>query len=153
MIEVRDGGLDDPQVQDLIRYHLDAANSRTPAGFRHPLDLDALRDPAVCFYSAWEIDALLGIAALREISPDHGEIKSMRTVTEHLRRGVSRALLNHIVLVARDRGYTRLSLETGTSADYDPANRLYENFGFVDGPVFGGYPPSPHNRFLTRALA
>ena len=76
----------------------------------------------------------------------------MRTSPEHLRKGVSRALLNQILLAARDRGYGRLSLETGTAPSFEPANRLYENFGFVDGPVFGGYPASPHNRFMTLAL-
>lgn len=96
---------------------------------------------------------MLGVAALKALSPTHGEIKSMRTSPDHLRKGVSRALLNQILLTARDRGYTRLSLETGTAPGFDPANRLYESFGFVDGPVFGGYRASEHNRFMTLELA
>ena len=144
MIEVSNGGLDDPQVQALLAVHYEAARAHTPSENAHVLPLESLRAPDICFYSAWEHDRLLGVAALKELAPGHGEIKSMRTATEHLRRGVSRALLNHIVLVARDRGYTKLSLETGTAPAFDPANRLYENFGFVDGPVFGGYPASAH---------
>lgn len=152
MIDIVAGGLDEPQVQKLLAYHHDEARSHAPADFTHALDLKKLRDPGISFWSAWELDDLLGVAALKQLSPDHGEIKSMRTSPDHLRKGVSRALLNQIMLTARDRGYTRLSLETGTAPSFDPANRLYEGFGFVDGPVFGGYPASPHNRFMTLAL-
>ena len=152
MIDVVAGGLDEPQVQALLAYHLTNTTVDSPPENRHALNLDGLRDPAISFWSAWELDALLGIAALKELAPGHGEIKSMRTSPEHLRKGVSRALLNQILLTARDRGYTRLSLETGTAPSFDPANRLYESFGFVDGPVFGGYPASPHNRFMKLDL-
>lgn len=149
MIDVVTGGLDEPKVQALLAYHLTNAHAATPRQHSHALDLSGLRDPAITFWSAWELDTLLGVAALKELAPTHGEIKSMRTDPHHLRKGVSRALLNQILLTARDRGYRRLSLETGTALSYEPANRLYENFGFVDGPVFGGYPDSPHNRFMT----
>nr|WP_233130712.1 GNAT family N-acetyltransferase [Sphingomonas jeddahensis] len=95
---------------------------------------------------------MLGVAALRQLSPDHGEIKSMRTAPGNLRPGVARALLAHLLALARARGYTRVSLETGTAPMFAAANRLYEAAGFIDGPVFGGYPESPHNRFMTLAL-
>lgn len=152
MIDVVAGGLDEPQVQALLAYHMANMHTDTPSENAHALGLDGLRDPAISFWSAWELDALLGVAALKELEPGHGEIKSMRTSPEHLRKGVSRALLNQILLTARDRNYTRLSLETGTAPSFDPANRLYESFGFVDGPVFGGYPASPHNRFMKLDL-
>ena len=153
MIEIREGGLDDPQVGALLGEHIADMHAETPIENAHALDAAGLRDPAISFWSAWQLDDLLGVAALKQLTPDHGEVKSMRTAAEHLRRGVSRALLNQIVLAARDRGYTRLSLETGTAPGFDPANRLYENYGFVDGPVFGEYPASPHNRFMTMELA
>lgn len=82
----------------------------------------------------------------------HGEIKSMRTAPGYLRQGVARALLDHALGEARRRGYLRVSLETGTHAQFGPANALYERAGFVDGPVFGGYPDSPHNRFMTMTI-
>lgn len=152
MIDVTEGGLDEPQVQALLTHHLERAHDDTPRRNRHALDVDGLRDPTITFWSAWQLDDLLGVAALKELAPRHGEVKSMRTAADHLRKGVSRALLNQIVLTARDRGYTRLSLETGTAPSFGPANRLYESFGFVDGPVFGDYPASPHNRFMTLPL-
>ena len=152
MIEIREGGLDHPAVQDLLAYHHREAHRRFPAGFAHALPPDALRDPAIGFFSGWEDDALLGIAALKRLDADHAEVKSMRTHPDALRRGVARLLLGHILGEARARGHARISLETGTTADFVAANALYEAFGFVDRDAFGGYPPSPHNRFMTLAL-
>lgn len=152
MIEVRAGGLDDPQVAALLAHHLAEARGSTPADNAYALGLDALRHPDVAFWSAWDGSALVGVAALRILAPDHGELKSMRTHPDYLRRGVARRLLAHVVGEARAREIIRLSLETGTAPMFDAANRLYETEGFTDGPPFGGYPPSPHNRFMTLNL-
>ncbi|WP_368039905.1 GNAT family N-acetyltransferase [Sphingomonas bacterium] len=92
------------------------------------------------------------MGALKDLGGGEGEVKSMRTAPGQLRRGIGRAMLARIVETARARGYRRLNLETGTSPSFAAANALYEQAGFVDGPVFGGYPPSPHNRFMTLSL-
>ncbi len=152
MIDLREGGLDDPRIIALITYHQTEARASTPQENAHAMGAEALRHPDITVWTAWDGDTLLGIAALRQLSPDHGEIKSMRTAPAALRRGVARALLGHLIALARTRGYARVSLETGTAPMFDAANRLYEASGFVDGPVFGGYPDSPHNRFMTLAL-
>ena len=151
-MELREGGLDDPRVIALVAHHQAEARATTPQDNAHAMGADSLRRADISFWCAWDGDALLGIGALRELSPDHGEIKSMRTAPGHLRRGVGRAILAQLVSLARTRGYRRVSLETGTAAMFGPANRMYEAAGFVDGPVFGGYPESPHNRFMTLAL-
>ena len=152
MIDVVAGGLDEPQVQALLAYHMANMHIDTPSENAHALGLDGLRDPAISFWSAWELDALLGVAALKELEPGHGEIKSMRTSPEHLRKGVSRALLNQILLTARDRNYTRLSLETGSQPFFAPARRLYERHGFKACAPFGSYQPDPASHFMTRTL-
>ncbi|WBH17361.1 GNAT family N-acetyltransferase [Sphingomonas radiodurans] len=151
-MELREGGLDDPRVIALIAHHLAEARGSTPQDNAHAMGTEALRHPDISFWAAWEGEALLGVAALRQLSLNHGEIKSMRTAPEHVRRGVARALLAHLIALARTRGYSRVSLETGTALMFDAANRMYEAVGFVDGPAFGGYPESPHNRFMTLAL-
>jgi putative acetyltransferase len=152
VIEIREGGLDEPQVQALLHYHHREARSRFPSEFAHALPPAALVDPAITFFAARDGDALLGIAALKRIDDGHAEVKSMRTHPEALRRGVARALLGRVVDQARERGFARLSLETGTSVDFVAANGLYEAVGFVDCLAFGDYPPSPYNRFMTLAL-
>lgn len=151
-MEIVEGGLDRADVQTLLRLHRDESLGSTPRENAHALDLDGLRRPDVTFFTAREDDLLLAMAALRELAPDHAELKSMRTAPAALRRGVGRALLDHLIGVARARGYARLSLETGTAPMFDSAKRLYERAGFVDGEPFGGYPPSAHNRFMTMLL-
>ena len=146
---------DDPgsfAVSALLAEHVAFGRAHTPAENAHVLDAGGLDASAISFFTAWDGDALAGMAALRELDPVSGEVKSMRTAAAHLRRGVARALLDHLVAEARRRGYRRLCLETGTAAAFAPANALYEAFGFVDGPVIGGYPPSAHNRFMMLAL-
>ncbi|MGN6376693.1 MAG: GNAT family N-acetyltransferase [Sphingomonas sp.] len=152
MIEIRAGGLDDPRVEALVRHHREEARATTPAHNAHSLDTSGLRDPAVSFFSAWDGDTLVGIGAIKQLDPGHAELKSMRTAPEHLRRGVARAMLAHLIAVARARGCRRLSLETGTAPMFAPANAMYEAAGFVDCAAFGGYPASPHNRFMTLVL-
>lgn len=151
-MEMREGGLDDPKVIALVTHHQAEARATTPQDNAHAMGADGLRHADISFWGAWEGDDLLGIGALRQLSPTHGEIKSMRTAPGHLRRGVGRAILTHLIALARTRGYDRVSLETGTAPMFAPANQLYERAGFVDGPVFGGYPESPHNRFMTLPL-
>lgn len=153
MITVREGGLGDRQVEALLALHRAESRATTPAHNAHSLDSAALSASSqISFYSAWDGDTLLGIGALRELDPSHGELKSMRTVPAHLRKGVSTAILDHILAVARARGYRRLSLETGTAPMFGPANTMYESRGFIDCPPFAGYPPSPHNRFMSIVL-
>jgi putative acetyltransferase len=94
----------------------------------------------------------LGCGALKELDAHHGEIKSMRTVAAHLRKGVARAVLTYIIEEARRRNYTRLSLETGSQAGFEPARRLYASFGFVYCPPFDGYGEDPNSVFMTRLI-
>ena len=152
MIDIRAGGLGDRQVEALIRHHRDEARATTPAHNAHSLDSAGLHDPSVSFFSAWDGDALLGIGAIKQLDAEHAELKSMRTAPNQLRRGVARALLAHLIGVARERGYARLSLKTGTAPMFGPAIAMYEAAGFVDCEAFAGYPASPHNRFMALRL-
>jgi putative acetyltransferase len=153
VIAIREGGLEDAQVRELLRLHASGMLANSPAESCHFLDLSGLQAADVTFWSAWDGDALLGMGALKALDPAHGEIKSMRTVPAHLGRGVGAAMLGHIVAVARARGYRRLSLETGSSAPFEPALRLYARHGFTACPAFGDYrDDDPFSRFLTLAL-
>ncbi|MGI4875990.1 MAG: GNAT family N-acetyltransferase [Janthinobacterium lividum] len=144
---VRDD-LTGPEVAALLELHLAALADHSPPGSVHALDLDRLRTPDIDFWTVRDGTALIGCGALKAIDVMHGEIKSMRTDPDHLRRGVAAALVAHIVAVARSRGYARLSLETGSGPAFDPALALYRRFGFVDGAAFGGYQSTAFNQFL-----
>lgn len=141
-----------PAIHALLEEHLRSMYEQSPRESVHALDLDRLRDPSITFWSAWDGDELLGCAALRELDPAHGEIKSMRTPNALRRRGAGRALLDHIVAVARQRGYRRLYLETGSMESFRPAQRLYESAGFAACEPFGDYKEDRHSLFMTMPL-
>jgi putative acetyltransferase len=151
-VNIQRDDLSGREIQALIAQHLRGMHEITPAESVHALDLDALRRPEITFWSVWQGGELLGCGALKELDPAHGEIKSMRTVAKHLRKGVAAALLEHIVAEARRRAYRRLSLETGAPEAFIPARSLYSRFGFVQCGPFAGYGPDPNSYFMTREL-
>ena len=104
------------------------------------------------FWSAWEGDAVVGVGALKRLSADHGEVKSMHTAEAARGRGVGSAILRQIMAAARDRGISRLSLETGSWAYFAPARALYARHGFVECAPFGEYREDPNSVFMTLAF-
>jgi putative acetyltransferase len=146
------GDFDDPQVIDLLRFHLSGMLEDSPPGTSYALDLSGLQVPGITFLTAWDGDQLLDCGALKELSPEAGEIKSMRTWPQHLRKGVAAAILAEILSLARSRNYRRLSLETGTGEVFEPALAMYRRRGFVNGGVFGEYRESDFNQFLHLEL-
>ena len=146
------GDLDDPRVVDLLRTHLASARAETAPGSAHALDLNGLRSPDISFWAIWEDGALLAVGALRRLSPDHGEVKSMHTAQSVRRRGAGSAMLRHIIASARKDGISRLSLETGSWEYFRPARALYAAHGFVECPPFGAYVPDPNSSFMTLDL-
>jgi putative acetyltransferase len=144
--------LQHPAVHALLNEHLQNMYELSPPESVHALNLDKLRAPDVTFWTVWEDDVLLGCGALKELDAKHGEIKSMRTPLAQRRRGAGRAILTHIVEEAKARAYTRLSLETGSAAAFEPARKLYESFGFSYCGPFGGYPDDPNSAFMTMRL-
>src|SRR5688572_2473327 len=142
-----------PEVLALLNEHLSNMYELSPPESVHALDVSKLKGPDIAFWSVWDDDGgLLGCGALKELSPAHGEVKSMRTPAARRRAGAGRAVLEHILAVARERRYERLSLETGSSDAFRPAQQLYESFGFTRCGPFGGYREDPHSVFMTLEL-
>ena len=152
-MEIRVDDLQSSAIQALLQAHLHAMYGHSPPESVHALDVVALRHPSITFWTAWEGDELLGCGALKQLSADHGELKSMRTADAHLRKGVARVLLRHILSVARTKGLQRISLETGTAAPFAPAQRLYASEGFVECAPFANYVLDPYSLFMTKVLA
>lgn len=149
-IEVDD--LSRPALHALLDEHLQSMYELSPPESVHALDLEKLRQPEITFWSAWEDSLLLGCGALKELDATHGEVKSMRTPDALRRQGAGRAILAHIVNVARSRGYSQLSLETGSMEAFKPARKLYESFGFSYCGPFAGYAQDPNSVFMTLRL-
>jgi len=142
-----------PQVLALLEEHLRNMYDLTPPEFVFAFDASKLRAPDVTFWTAWHDDTLLGCAALKELSPAEGEIKSMRTPANLRRTGAGRALLHHVLTVARERGYQELFLETGRQPEFVPAHTLYRSAGFRDCGPFGDYTDNGNSVFMSLRLA
>jgi putative acetyltransferase len=151
-VSIRRDDLSAPAVHALLQEHLRSLSRLSPPESMHALGIDALRRPEISFWTAWSAGDLLGCGALKELDSAHGEIKSMRTAASHLRKGVGRAMLAHIVEEARRRSYARLSLETGSTPEFAPARRLYEGFGFVRCGPFADYREDPFSVYMSRLL-
>ena len=151
-MDIRVDDLRGPEIAKLLQEHLDHMKLLSPPESVHALDLGKLRQPDITFWCAWQDRELVGCGALKELAPTHGEIKSMRTATAHLRKGVAARMLEHIIEEAHRRKYQRLSLETGTVHAFAPAHSLYTRLGFQPCGPFGSYVEDPHSVFMTRAL-
>ena len=148
-MDIKIDDLSGEKIIELIRSHLAGMAENSPPESIHALNVAQLKQPNITFYSAWEGDELLGCGALKELTATHGEIKSMRTVEKHLRKGVARAILQHLINEAKTRGYTNVSLETGSMDAFQPARRLYETFGFTYCEPFDQYTDDPNSTFMT----
>jgi len=142
----------DPDIRALLARHRTVMLAETPPEHSFALDVDGLLDPAITFFSYREDGILLGIGAIKQLGPRHAEIKSMHTTAAARGRGIGRAMLVHLLGVARSRGLFRVSLETGTTDAFAPARALYASAGFVPCGPFGDYQPSDDNCFMTLAI-
>ncbi len=159
-----DRALTHPQVLALLEEHLAGMRAASPPECVFALDLDGLRRPDITVLTAWRLPAdgsaneegeLVAMGALKELKPTtateggHGELKSMRTSARHLRQGAAQAILTELLTLARERGYARVSLETGSTPPFDAAIAMYRRFGFVDCGPFADYREDPFSRFMT----
>lgn len=151
-MDIRIDDLTGAEVRALLEEHLEEMRAITPAGFVHALGVDALRGPAVTFWSAWEGGELAGCAALMELGPHAAEVKSMRTAARWRRRGVASLLLRHLIDEARARGYESLYLETGATEAFAGARALYARHGFETCEAFGSYAADGHSYFMRYRL-
>lgn len=140
------------RIAALLRLHLEEMHAWSPAESVHAMPIERLRADDVTFYSAWAGDALAGCGAIKQIDPLHGELKSMRAHPDWRGKGVGKAILAHLLAVARSRGYRQVSLETGRPEPFRPARELYRSHGFSECPPFADYTDDPFSICMTREL-
>lgn len=140
------------EIASLLRLHLDEMHQWSPPESVHAMPIERLRQPDVTFYSAWDGERLAACGAIKHLSDDHGELKSMRAHPDYRGKGAGRAMLDHLMAEARRRGYARVSLETGRPEPFLPARRLYESEGFAQCPPFADYTEDSFSICMTRLL-
>jgi putative acetyltransferase len=151
-MDIQVGKLRSKEVFSLLKDHHEDMLNHSPAESVHALDLSALEKPSITLWSLWINQELAGIGALKELDKEHGEIKSMRTSSKHLRKGVADKLLAHIIKQSQVRSYKTLSLETGTAVAFLPAQKLYNKFGFQECKPFSNYQEDPFSLFMEKGL-
>jgi putative acetyltransferase len=151
-MQIKIDDLRGPEIALLLEEHLAGMRASSPACSVHALDIEALRRPEITFWSAWDKGELLGCGALKELNVEHAEVKSMRTSSKHLRKRVASGILQVLIDTAKERGYKKLSLETGSQPAFMPARTMYENVGFVYCGPFEGYWDDPNSVFLEKVL-
>jgi putative acetyltransferase len=151
-ITIARGDLADERVLRLLRDHLDDMFATSPPESVHALDVSGLEVPEVTFWTIAEGGDILGCVALKELDPEHGELKSMRTDAASRGRGLGARLLEHVLAEAARRGYRRVSLETGSQDFFSPARTLYARYGFRECGPFGDYVLDPNSVFMTLEL-
>ena len=151
-MDIRVDDLSSPEIIGLLHEHLRSVALHSPPESVHALGLEALRKPDITFWSVWQDSELMGCGAIKELDTRHGEIKSMRTVSLHQRKGVAATLMRHILEEAKRRSYERLSLETGSMDAFAPARNLYARFGFKPCGPFANYVEDPYSVFMTREV-
>jgi putative acetyltransferase len=147
--------VDDPRdadVRRLLLRHLEFAHATTPPESVFALGIDELAAPGVTLFSYRSGPEVLAVAALKHLDADHAEVKSMHTAREARGRGIGRRMIEHVIGVARRRGYRRVSLETGSVAAFAPARSVYARAGFVACGAFADYPDHPSSTFMTLEL-
>ena len=152
MFVIRQDDLSGEATRALLALHLSGMHESSPPGHVFALDLSGLQTASVTVWTAWQLEEIAGIGALKALGGGIGEVKSMRTHPKHLRKGVGTAILERIIQEARSRGFNRLSLETGSGPAFEPALALYRKRGFVNGGAFADYAPSEFNQFLHLEL-
>jgi len=151
-MEIKVDDLSGGEVIKLLEEHLADMYATSPAESVHALDVEALKSPEITFFSGWFDNELQGCLAIKELSSEHIELKSMRTSGLSRKAGVASKLLTHALNAAIDKGYKKVSLETGTQDYFRPARNLYEKFGFTYCEPFSEYKEDPYSHFMTRAL-
>lgn len=151
-MDIRLDDLSGPEIAAFLDEHMDEMKAVTPPESIHALSLKGLQGPAVTMWTVWEATELIGCGAIMELDTLHAELKSMRTSAAWRGQGVASALLAHLLREARNRGYRRVSLETGSMAHFEPAREFYLKHGFQYCGPFATYADDPSSVFMTMEL-
>ena len=147
-----EGNFNNPKVNELLTKHFIELRSVSPAGSTHVLDITGLKDQSIKFWSLWDNDELIGCGALKFLDKIHGEFKSIRVVDKFRKKGAGEKIFNHLIEEAKKLGIKKLSIETGSGKFFEPARKLFINFGFQPCLPFAHYKEDPNSCFYTKNL-
>ena len=150
--EIRAVDPTDPVMRFLIDRHLTLMRASSPACSVHAMEAADMAEAGVQFFAAFADDAPVAMGALKRLSADHGELKSMHVVSAHRGQGLADAILARLIDEARVGGMVRVSLETGSQPPFAAARAFYARHGFTNCPPFEGYVLDENSVFMTREV-
>ena len=145
-------------LQDDVRAMVAELNAYmiplTPREFQFQLTVEQMADPSVTMLMARdENGSPVGMASLKDHGGGLGEVKRMFTRPAVRGKRIGAQLLQRIEKLARDKGISRLVLETGEAPGFEPAWRVYERGGFTVCGAVLDYPDSGFSRFYEKKIA
>jgi len=144
-----ENNFDNPEVNDLLTKHFVELKSVSPKGSTHVLDIPGLKDSSIKFWSLWNEDKLIGCGALKFLSNDHGEFKSIRISDKFKAKGYGSKIINHLISKAKNLNIKKISVETGAGIFFAPARKLFTNSGFKKCGPFAHYKNDPNSCYFT----
>ncbi len=152
MLKSIEGNFDNSEVNQLLKKHFIELRAASPEGSAHVLDIPGLKIPSIKFWSLWERTQLMGCGALKFLSEDHGEFKSIRVHDDFRGKGYGLKVINHLIYEAQKLKIKQLSIETGAGKFFTPARKLFDNCGFKPCPPFSHYKEDINSLYLTKLL-
>jgi len=152
MLEIKQDDLTGSAIKALLQEHLTDMYATSPAESVHALDIPSLKTANITFWTIWQQQTLAGCAALNKIDTKHAEIKSMRTAKAFKNQGIASSMLKYLIEHAKQAGFERISLETGSMEYFKPARQLYEKYGFEYCPPFASYDEDVNSVFMSLSL-
>ncbi|RFC67260.1 MULTISPECIES: GNAT family N-acetyltransferase [Mesorhizobium] len=145
-------------LQDDVRAMVAALNDYliplTPREFQFQLTVEQMGEPSVTLLVARDADgAPVGMGAIKDHGDGVAEIKRMYTYTQVRGERIGSQILAALEGLARERGMSRLVLETGEAPGFEPAWRVYERNGFNACGAVLDYPDSGFSRFYEKKLS
>ena len=152
MLKSIEGNFDNPEVNKILTKHFIELRAASPEGSAHVLDIPGLKDPSIKFWSFWESDRIFGCGALKLLSKDHGEFKSIRIHDDFRNQGNGIKVIKHLIDEAKKLEIKRISLETGAGKFFDPARKLFRKCDFTPCKPFAHYKEDVNSIYLTKLI-
>ena len=147
-----ENNFNDEKVNELLKKHFVELRSVSPAGSTHVLDIDGLKDKTIKFWSIWDNEDLIGCGAIKILSENHGEFKSIRVHDRFREKGFGKKIISILISKSRDIGLTNVFIETGSGKFFEPARKLFKNTNFKPCEPFAHYKKDINSLYLTKLL-
>ena len=152
MLKSIEGNFDHPEVNDLLTKHFIELRAASPEGSAHVLDIPGLRVPSIKFWSFWENKKLFGCGALKFLSKEHGEFKSIRVHDNFRNQNNGIKVIQHLIKEAQKLQIKRISIETGAGKFFEPARKLFKNCNFEACDPFAHYKKDINSLYYTKLI-